>query len=34
MVKLPDGQSLSDEELTAARAELDQPLERRKGDQR
>ena len=30
--QLLDGQSLSDEELTAIRAELDRTLERRKGD--
>ena len=32
--QLLDGQSLSDEELTAIRKELDKTLERRKGDQR
>ena len=32
--QLLDGQSLTDEELTAIRAELDKTLERRKGDQR
>ena len=32
--QLLDGQSLSDEELTAIRTELDKTLERRKGDQR
>ena len=32
--QLLDGQSLTDEELTAIRAELDRTLERRKGDQR
>ena len=32
--QLLDGQSLSDEELTTIRAELDRALERRKGDQR
>ena len=31
--QLLDGQSLTDEELTAIRAELDRALERRKGDQ-
>ena len=31
--QLLDGQSLTDEELTAIRAELDKTLERRKGDQ-
>ena len=32
--QLLDGQSLTDEELAAIRAELDRALERRKGDQR
>lgn len=32
--QLLDGQSLTDEELAAIRAELDRTLERRKGDQR
>ena len=32
--QLLDGQSLTDEELTAIRAELDRTLENRKGDQR
>ena len=32
--QLLNGQALSDEELTAIRAELDRTLERRKGDQR
>ena len=32
--QLLDGQSLTDEELTAIRAELDRTLESRKGDQR
>ena len=32
--QLLDGQSLSDEELTAVRAELDRTLKRRKGDPR
>ena len=32
--QLLDGQSLTDEELTAIRAELDRTLERRKGDHR
>ena len=32
--QLLDGQSLTDEELAAIRAELDKTLERRKGDQR
>ena len=32
--QLLDGQSLSDEELAAIRAELDRTLERRKGDRR
>ena len=32
--QLLDGQALTDEELTAIRADLDKTLERRKGDQR
>ena len=34
MIKLLNSQSLTGEELTVIRAELDRTLERRKGDQR